>query len=152
MNSQLASVFSRPQDIQPLHAFGEQVTILLHGAQTGGLFTAFLEVTPPGGGPPPHYHEREEEWFYVLEGCVSIFVDDQWTDVQAGDAFFAPRGCVHTFKNNTDRPTRMLIHTSPSGFEHFFAEAAEEFGRPGGPDMNQAVAIAARHGIHFVQG
>jgi hypothetical protein len=45
----------------------------------------------------------------------------------------------------------MLIHTAPSGFETFFAEAAEEFARPGGPDMNRAVAIAGKHGIRFVQ-
>jgi len=152
MQTELKSVFSRPQDGRPLRAFGEEVTILLNSAQMGGLFTAFLEITPPGGGPPPHYHEREDEWFYVIEGCVSIFVDDKWTDVQAGDVFYAPRRCVHTFKNNTDLPTRMLIHTSPAGFENFFADAAQEFARPGGPDMNQAVAIAARHGIHFVQG
>lgn len=45
----------------------------------------------------------------------------------------------------------MLIHTSPSGFENFFEEAAKEFAKSGGPDMNRAVSIAGEHGIHFVQ-
>ena len=45
----------------------------------------------------------------------------------------------------------MLIQTSPSGFEKFFAEAAEEFAKPGGPDMQRVVQIAEAHGIHFVE-
>lgn len=147
----LAPVIAQPGTGRVLRAFGEEVTVLLSGSQTGGRFTAFLETTPPGGGPPPHFHEREHEWFYVLEGCVSFCAEGKWTDAHPGDVVFAPRQGVHTFKNNTGRPTRMLIHTSPSGFENFFAEAAEEFARPGGPDMNRAIAIASKYGIRFVQ-
>lgn len=147
----LAPVIVQPGTGRTLHAFGEAVTLLLDGQQTGGQFTAFLEVTPPGGGPPPHLHEREHEWFYVLEGCVSFFTEGQWSDARPGDVVFAPRQGVHTFKNNTSQPTRMLIHTSPAGFETFFAEAAEEFARRDGPDMSRAIAIAGNHGIKFVQ-
>lgn len=147
----LTPVIVRPGEGRRLSAFGEEVTVMLDGTQTGGQFTAFVEVTPPGGGPPPHLHEREDEWFYVLEGCVSFLADGRWTDAYPGDVVFAPREGVHTFKNNTDRPTRMLIHAAPSGFERFFAEAAEEFARPGGPDMARAVSIAGQHGIRFVQ-
>ena len=135
-----------------LHAFGEEVTVLLDGTQTGGAVTLFVETTPPGGGPPPHFHEREDEWFHVLEGCVSFYTGGQWTDAHPGDVVFVPRQSVHTFRNNTGHPVRMLIHTAPSGFETFFAEAAEEFAQPGGPDMDRCMAIAASHGIHFVQG
>lgn len=145
-----APVAAKAQACRLLHAFGEEVRVLLDGGQTGGLFTAFVETTPPGGGPPPHYHEREDEWFYVLEGTVSFFVGGQWSEAQPGDVVLAPRQSVHTFKNNTQQATRMFIHASPSGFETFFAEAAAEFAQPGGPDMQRAVAIAGRHGIHFV--
>lgn len=132
-------------------AFGDTVHFNLTAAQTGGAFTMFTDITPPGGGPPPHWHEREDEWFYVVEGCVSFLVDGRWFDAHPGDSVFAPRGCVHAFKNNTAVPTKMIIHTSPSGFENFFAESAGEFAKPGGPDMNQVMAIAGKHGINFVQ-
>jgi quercetin dioxygenase-like cupin family protein len=136
----------------PVHrAFGDTIRFHLTGAQTGGAITMFTDITPPGGGPPPHFHEREDEWFHVLEGCVSFFVEGRWHDAHPGDSVFAPRGVVHAFKNNTATPTKLLIHTSPSGFEKFFAEEAEEFAKPGGPDMNRAFAIAAKHGIKFVQ-
>lgn len=146
----LPSVIVQPGEGSLLRAFGEEVTVMLDGRKTGGQCTSFTETTPPGGGPPPHFHEREDEWFYVLEGCVSFFVEGKWTDANAGDVVFTPRQSVHTFKNNGDQPTRMLIHTSPSGFETFFAEAAEEFARPGAPDLNRATAIANKHGIYFV--
>ena len=122
----------------------------MSGRETGGAYTAFIAVTPPGGGPPPHRHEREDEWFFILEGTVSFLIDGRWHDTQPGDFVFAPRGSVHTFKNNTAQPVRMLLHTAPSGFEDFFAEAEQEFNRPGGPDMARAIAIAAKHGIQIM--
>lgn len=146
----LSPVIRQPADVRALHAFGEEVRILLSGTDTGGQFTAFVETTPPGGGPPPHFHEREHEWFYILDGTVSFLLGGTWMDAHRGDVVFAPRESVHTFKNNTASPTRMLIHTAPSGFETFFAEEAEEFAKPGGPDMNRAIAIAGKYGIRFV--
>ena len=140
---------TRTHDTRILRAFGEELHLHLDGSQTGSRFTLFTEITPPGGGPPPHWHDNEDEWFHVLEGPVSFFVNGEWTEARTGESVFAPRGQVHTFKNNTTSPTRMLIHVSPSGFENFFAEAAEEFRRPGGPDMQRVLAVAAAHGIHF---
>lgn len=144
-------VFTQSSQARVFHAFGEQMTLLLDGAQTGGQFTSFVEVTNPGGGPPPHWHDREDEWFYILEGRMSFLMNGEWIEAGAGDTVFAPRGKVHTFKNNTATPTRMLIHAAPSGFEQFFIEAAAEFAKPGGPDIPAAIAIAEKYGIHFVQ-
>lgn len=132
-----------------LRAFGEEVTVLLDGNQTGGKFVMISELTPPGGGPPPHYHLNEEEWFYVIEGRVSFLKDGQWTEVAPGGVVFVPRGVVHAFKNVGDTPLRQIIHTAPSGFDIFFVRCAWEFSKPGGPDMNRIVAIATEHGIHF---
>lgn len=132
-----------------LHAFGDEVTILLDAAQTGGQFTLVTEVTPPGGGPPPHRHENEDELFYVLEGRVSFLANGAWTETGPGAAVFVPRHRVHTFKNVGDRPSKLLVYITPSGFEIFFAAAAAEFARPGGPDMQRVMAIATAHGIQF---
>jgi len=107
-------------------------------------------LTPPGGGPPPHYHINEDEWFVVQEGRVSFFAEGQWREVPAGSVIYAPRNCVHAFKNVGDQPSRMTVSTSPGGFEHFFSRCAEEFASPGGPDMQRIVEIGAAHGIYFV--
>jgi quercetin dioxygenase-like cupin family protein len=134
-----------------LKAFGEEVVVHLDGARTGGAQTLWTEVTAPGGGPPPHYHQNEDETFYVQEGRVSFFAAGQWREVPSGSAVYAPRGSVHTFKNVGEEPLRMLVSTSPSGFEKFFARCADEFAKPGGPDMERIIAISAEHGIHFVK-
>ncbi len=140
----------QPGEGRVCRMFGEEVTILLDAKQTGGKFTAFIEVTQPGGGPPPHTLANEDEWLFVLEGQMQFFAEGKWVDAPPGTTFLAPRGSVHTFKNVGSTPSRMLVHTSPSGLEKFFDAAHAEFGKPGGPDMNRAMAIAAEHGIQFV--
>jgi mannose-6-phosphate isomerase-like protein (cupin superfamily) len=143
-------VLTLPGQGPVLRAFGEEVTILLSGAQTGGKFTLFSEITPPQGGPPLHYHEKEDELFFVIEGQASFCSDGQWTEVPAGTAVFMPRGVVHSFKNVGSVPLRQTIQTAPSGFERFFKRCADEFARPGGPDMKRIVEISGEHGVYFV--
>ncbi len=140
----------QPGEGRVCRLFGEEITIQLDARQTGGKFTAFLEITPPGGGPPRHSHSIEDEWFFVLEGRISFCTEDKWTEAPPGTAFFAPRKSVHTFKNVGDTPARMLVHTAPSGIEKFFTIAHDEFAKAGGPDMARVMTVAAEHGLSFV--
>ena len=142
-----SSLLARANEGRMLHAFGHAIVVLLDGKQTGGKFTAFLNITPPGGGPGPHYHEREDEWFYIIEGRVSFLMNGTWTDLFPGDCVYSPRGSVHGFKNNTDQQIRVFINVAPAGFEHFFAEVAEEWARPE-RDMGCITAIAEKYGLH----
>ena len=102
--SELLSMTVRPHEGKVLLAFGEEVTVYLGSAETGGKFTSFVEVTPPGGGPPPHYHENEDEWFFPLEGRAEFFLDGTWKEVPIGIIVFVPRGTVHTFRNPGETP------------------------------------------------
>jgi mannose-6-phosphate isomerase-like protein (cupin superfamily) len=138
-----------PSTSAPLRAFGEEVEILLSGAQTAGRYSMWHESTPPGGGPPPHLHQHQDEWFYVLEGSAEFLLDG-WKPLAPGGAVFVPRGTPHTFRNSGTTPLKMLIQMSPSGFETFFASSAEEFAKATGPDMERVMAISAQHGIQFV--
>lgn len=132
-----------------VHAFGEEAVFHLTGEQTGGMFTQWVETTPPGAGPPPHWHTNEDEWFYVLEGRVAFLKDGTWHEAGPGAAAFMPKNAVHAFKNVGEQPLRMLITTAPSGFETFFTRCAAEFAKPGEPDMPRIMEISAEHGIHF---
>jgi quercetin dioxygenase-like cupin family protein len=133
-----------------LHAFGERVIIHLDGDDTAGTLTMWTEITPPGGGPPQHYHVNEDETFQVIGGWVAFLLNGEWNEVGPGGTAFMPRSVVHTFKNVGDQPSRMLIMTTPSGIEKFFARCAEEFAKPSDPDMSRIIEIGSEHGILFL--
>lgn len=133
-----------------LHAFGETVIIHLAGEQTNGQLALWTEIVPPGGGPPPHVHLNEDEWFLVQEGSFEFLVNGQWQRLEAGGSAFLPKNSVHTFKNTGNTQGRLVVSTSPAGFETFFSRCAEVFNQPEGPDMARITEIAADHGIHFV--
>jgi quercetin dioxygenase-like cupin family protein len=150
------NTLSKPIIVQPgagneLHAFGDVLSVLLGGDQTGGTLSVMLDVTPPGAGPPPHVHANEDELFLVVEGRISYFVEGRWTEVGVGGAVYLPRGSVHCYRNVGATPSRQWILTTPSGFERFFARCADEFARPGGPDMNRIVEISREQGIDYVE-
>jgi len=146
------SVIVAPEKGRVLEAFGEEITILLSGEQTGGRQTMWLETTPPEGGPPLHFHINDDETFHVLSKAGSLSSrTPNGRRLAPGGSAFVPRGELHTFKNVGDQPSRMLLSTAPAGFEVFFSRCVEEWARPGGPEMGRIFAIAAEHGIHFVK-
>ena len=145
-----STVLVPPMKATVLEAFGDQLTVHLRGEDTGGKCALFTSITQPGGGPPPHYHLNEDELFLVVEGQAEFLADNVWHAAPVGTSVFTPRGVVHTFRNAGTTPLKLLIQTSPAGFEVFFSRCAAEFKKPGPPDMKMLVGIAAEHGIHFV--
>jgi quercetin dioxygenase-like cupin family protein len=153
MNPQpaLSASIALPGQGRVVRAFGDEASFHLDAERTGGRLTMFTLITPPGGGPPLHYHLNEDEWFVVQEGRVEFLVDGKKKEVAPGGVVYLPRNVVHTYRNIGNKALRQLVSMSPSGFETFFTRCAEEFAKPGGPDMNRIVQIAGEHGIHFVQ-
>jgi mannose-6-phosphate isomerase-like protein (cupin superfamily) len=149
--SEELAVIVPPGSREVLRAFGEEVIILLSHEETGGRLTMWFETTPPDGGPPLHFHINDDESFYVLKGRAAFFQNSLWHEVGPGGSAFVPRGQLHTFKNVGDEPLQMILSTTPGGFDLFFSRCADEWSKPGGPDMSRITRIAAEHGIHFVQ-
>ena len=134
-----------------LNVLGDEVKVLLNGSQTGGAISMMEIVSPPGGGPPPHWHTREDEWFYVLEGRAEFWENGSWQEVPPGSAVYMPRATRHTYRNCGDTPLRLLVQTTPAGFDHFLEKLAAEGRSRRGPDMKRIVQISADHGIFFVE-
>lgn len=149
-DSNQSSSVTSPGQGKILHAFGEEVCFLLTGAETGGKLTMWQEIVPPGGGPPPHLHRNEDEWFVVQQGRFEFLFDGKWCEMPVDSVIYIPKEAVHTFRNVGEETGRLLVSTSPSGFEDFFARCAEVFASEGGPDMARIVKIAAENGIEFV--
>ena len=86
----------------------------------------------------------------MVEGRISNYADGRWTEVGPGGTVYFPRGCPHTFRNVGTTPSKHWVLTAPSGFEKFFARCADEFAKPGGPDMGRIVEIHHEQGIQLL--
>jgi quercetin dioxygenase-like cupin family protein len=99
---------------------GDLYTFKVTGKETQGATTVIDQIIQPRSGPPPHIHHREDEAFYVLEGAFQFMCGDQRTTLQTGAFAYIPKGTLHTFKNISDKPGRLLVTITPAGLEDFF--------------------------------
>lgn len=152
MKPSFSPLVVQPGAGQDLHAFGNTLSVILSGEQTGGALALMLETTPPGGGPPLHVHHNEDELFIVVSGQIEYFTAGQWTRVAPGGVVYLPRGAAHCYRNRGDTLSQHWILTLPSGFERFFAAAAEAFAQPTPPDAQQLKEIHQEHGIELLDG
>lgn len=103
--------------------------VLLRCEQSEGV-VSMIETSMPGAsaGPPLHTHEFDEA-FYVLDGELTIQLEDELITANAGGFAFAQRGVPHTLANLSQAPAHFLLVCTPAGFEREFARrAAKETG------------------------
>jgi quercetin dioxygenase-like cupin family protein len=147
-------LLTRPGEGRTVAVVGDVYRFLAVGEDTAGRYALWEAVVCPGGGPPPHTHSREEEGFYILEGEITFLVEDQ--RLTAGPGMFAnmPVGTRHAFRNETDRPARMLVSVAPAGLEKMFFEVgvpvpagAQTAPPPTKEEIERLLAVAPRYGI-----
>jgi quercetin dioxygenase-like cupin family protein len=136
---------------------GDVYRFLATGDDTDGKYAMFEATLFPGGGPPPHVHSREEEAFYLLDGEVAFMIDGKSMVLKPGMSANIPRGVLHAFKNETDKPAKMLITVAPAGLEKMFLAvgvpiAPNETPAPVPPtieDIEKLLSMAAQFGIEI---
>ena len=143
-----------PGEGRTIGVVGDVYRFLATGDDTGGKYAMWEAIVPPGGGPPPHIHSREEESFYILEGEISFQIGDQRIEATAGMFANMPVGCLHSFKNESGKPAKMLISVAPAGLEQMFVEVGQpvEPGATAAPlptkaDIDKLLTVAPRYGI-----
>jgi uncharacterized cupin superfamily protein len=119
------------------------------GDDTAGTFFLCESTIAPGfDGPPPHRHERLHDMFYVVEGTLTMRVDDETHLLGPGSFVCVPPGTVHTFANRSDAPVRILNFNTPSGFEHYMRDLAAA--ARSGPLTPKAIGeVASHHDFRF---
>ncbi len=149
-------VINSPPKGRTIAVVGDVYRFLATGDDTNGKYALFEAVGGPGGGPPPHVHSREEEGFYVLEGEITFTVNGERVVAAAGTFANMPVGTPHSFKNESDKPTRMLISVAPAGLEKMFfefgvplAEGATTASPPTKEEIEKLLAVAPRYGIEI---
>ena len=126
------SAYELPAERGERLRFGDvEIVVKASADTTGGAFTIFEENDPVD--TPLHVHQHEDELFYVLEGEHVFQVGNQEFRAGPGGLVFAPRGVPHAQRRVVPRAGRVLVLTSPAGFEGFFRElaAADRAGRLG---------------------
>jgi quercetin dioxygenase-like cupin family protein len=138
-----------------LRWMGETSTYFLAtGEATDGAFCLVDEQASRGESVPLHRHPDDMESFYVLEGELTLYIDDQ-AGVRAPAGSFAhlPGGTVHGFRVESEK-ARYLILTTPRHGE--FYRAITLASRSGGVppvesiERPQIKRAAERFGVEFI--
>ena len=101
--------------------FGGTV-VLLRAA--GPEVTVWEEIAPLAD-TPWHVHEREEELFHIVEGEHEFRCGEHEFRVGPGAFVHLPRGIPHAHRRIVEGAGRLLVVTTPGGFEGFFRMLAE---------------------------
>ena len=135
---------------------GDIYRFLATGEDTDGRYALMEAIVPPGGGPPPHIHSREEEGFFVLEGEITFQLGEDRFVAGVGTFANMPVGSLHSFKNESSKPAKMLISMAPAGLEKMFfevgvplAEGATTALPPTKEEIEKLLEIAPRYGIEI---
>jgi quercetin dioxygenase-like cupin family protein len=135
---------------------GDINTILAFKEDTGGTYSFIEAKVFPGGGPIPHIQTREHEGFYVVEGQIIFYVDEQRIEAKPGTFVNIPPNVLHSFKNETNENAKLIIVLSPAGLEQFFVETGLEVSnnsvKP--PPLNdeqtqKLVSLASKYGMEI---
>jgi mannose-6-phosphate isomerase-like protein (cupin superfamily) len=97
------------------------------GEETRGAYSIsewWLE--PHTQGPGVHSHE-EDDVFFVIEGTMSILLDDRWIDATRGSFVLVPGGVNHDFQNRGAERAGALNFSIPGDFEKDMPGIAEYF-------------------------
>lgn len=136
---------------------GDDYRILATGEETGGAYAMIDAKVPPGSGPPPHIHQREEEAFYVLQGEMTFYLDDDQIIAGPGCFLNMPIGSRHCFKNESEQPARMLITIAPAGLEQMFLEVGQVLSSPEdepqpptAEEIERLLEAAPRYGVQIM--
>jgi mannose-6-phosphate isomerase-like protein (cupin superfamily) len=90
---------------------------------SGELFEATNWIEPQMPGPPVHVHPAAEESYAVVEGGLEVFMDGEWSPVNAGETATVAAGVSHSVRNASDKPARIVnIHQPAQRFESFFRD------------------------------
>ncbi len=71
----------------------------------------------PGQGVPSHRHVDEDDSFLVLDGTLTVTLDECELEAGAGTFVLVPAGTAHAIANNSGGDVRILNVHAPGGFD-----------------------------------
>ena len=91
---------------------GISLKMLVDERLDAALHNSFMVEYEPGGNAHPHDHPLEEAYF-IIDGEVEAWADNEKYLMKAGDFLWTGVGCTHAFYNKSDTTVRWLETQSP---------------------------------------
>ncbi|MBT2645154.1 helix-turn-helix transcriptional regulator [Bacillus sp. ISL-34] len=76
------------------------------------LFTPFLVMLKPGDNKGSSYSHKGQEFLYVLEGTLTILMDDEEYDLYPSDCMYLDSTTPHNWMNKTGSDVKFLCISS----------------------------------------
>jgi quercetin 2,3-dioxygenase len=110
--------------------------ILLTGDETEGQFDVFTCEGNEGQIIPAHIHPYTHEIFYVVDGAVHLWMDDEKGSksdrvLTPGGFGYVPKGTIHAFR--LESSNSKIMGVSSGGFGRFFHAMGRPTTKPGIP-------------------
>ena len=98
---------------------GEQITFLKSSQETNGKYILIKVYLPPHSeGPPLHYNLAFEELFEVIEGELTVQVNNEVNILREHDQLLVDKKVHHRFSNVSNQPVTFFVTLTPgSQFE-----------------------------------
>jgi len=129
---------------------GQRSWLRAVASETGGSLGLVEQIVDAGFSSPYHIHRSEDEVFYVVEGEVSFVSGEILARVGPGGLAFLPRDVPHGFRVEGELAARLLLFTTPAGFEGFVGELSEPTPPTAPPDLDRLMQVAAAHRIEIL--
>jgi quercetin dioxygenase-like cupin family protein len=122
---------------------GDDITIHVDTAQSGGTMVAAEVTIPAGGGPPALHRHPSAELYRVERGELALYLGETRVRAAEGDVVHIPGGAPHTVRNESDAEARAFVVFTPGTEMERFARAVAD-----APE--DVMALAAEHGIEML--
>jgi|SRR5579862_903296 len=140
-------VLGRGEGRRQFTARGSVMTFKALAELDDGDFSLMERTLPPGGRrPPPHRHTNCSEAYFVLDGTVTVVVDDEELSLGPEDFVLVPRGTAHTFGNASEEEARLLVLHAPA-MDAYFAALHEMWNRGDPPSPDEERGLMSRFGM-----
>lgn len=78
-----------------------------------GRFTVISELMPAGTSEIKHFHKETEQFFYILEGMLTIELNDTTYELHKDESITIVAGAPHRVYNNTNGIVKFIVVSCP---------------------------------------
>ena len=92
-----------------------EICWLIPNAQKNEMEPILITIKPGGSTYPDNPHEGEE-FGYVIEGAVTVVIDNEKHVARKGESFYLACDKPHFLENNTNHQAKVIWISSPPSF------------------------------------